>query len=88
MLGIRPGRKIGPALADQFERQVRAKPVNRSDVSAEQTVQGIAKSKAGSFDCFLVAHAGDSLPTGVDDAFRSRFKTTSMRASQIATLGW
>ena len=42
MLRIRPGGKIGSALPDQFERQVRPESVNLGDVAAEQTVQGTA----------------------------------------------
>jgi hypothetical protein len=40
VLGIRPGREVGPALCDQFERQIRPEPVNLSDIAAEQAVQG------------------------------------------------
>ncbi len=40
MLGTRPGREVGPALSDQFERQIRPEPVNLGDIAAEQAVQG------------------------------------------------
>ena len=39
MLGIRPGRKVGPAFSNQFERQVGPEPVDLGDVAAEQSVQ-------------------------------------------------
>jgi len=39
-------------------------------------------------DCFLGVRTGGGLPAGEDEAFRSRFKTASMRTSQSATLAW
>jgi len=39
VLGIRPGRKVGPALSNQFERQVGPEPVDLGDVAAEQSMQ-------------------------------------------------
>ncbi|MDQ0564249.1 hypothetical protein QO004_006067 [Rhizobium mesoamericanum] len=40
MLGTRPGREVGPALSDQFERQNKARAVNLGDIAAEQAVKG------------------------------------------------
>ncbi len=40
MLGVWPGLEIGPALCNQFERQIRPESVNLGDVAAEQSVQG------------------------------------------------
>ena len=47
MLGARPRREVGPAFADQLERQIGPEPVDLRQVDAEDRVQGRAASKAG-----------------------------------------
>jgi hypothetical protein len=39
VLGVRPGREIGSALCDQFERQISPEPMNLGDVATKQCLQ-------------------------------------------------
>ena len=40
MLGIRPGRQVRAAFADEFQRQRRAKTVNLRQIDADNRMQG------------------------------------------------